>query len=88
MTVLSLQVTAKDFRGPHGVEIYPLREELTGKMGTALVVLLCAAAALLLIACLNLATFRRKNDRLRRFDPAGATTGRCKVVHFPALKHF
>jgi putative ABC transport system permease protein len=55
MTVLSLQVTAKDFRGPHGVEIYPLREELTGKMGTALVVLLCAAAALLLIACLNLA---------------------------------
>ena len=55
MTALSLQVTAKDFRGPHGVEVYPLREELAGKMGTALVVLLCAASALLLIACLNLA---------------------------------
>lgn len=55
MRALSLQVTAKDFRGPHSVEIYPLREEMTGKMQMALVVLLCAAAALLLIACVNLA---------------------------------
>jgi putative ABC transport system permease protein len=55
MTALSLQVTAKDFRGPHSVQIYPLREEMTGKTQMALVVLLCAAAALLLIACVNLA---------------------------------
>jgi predicted permease len=55
MAALSLQVTAKDFRGPHPVEIYPLREEMTGKMRMALVMLLCASAALLLIACVNLA---------------------------------
>lgn len=55
MAALSLEVTAKDFRGPHPVEIYPLRDEMTGKMQMALVVLLCAAGALLLIACVNLA---------------------------------
>jgi hypothetical protein len=49
MAALSLQVTTKDFRGPHSVEIYPLREEMTGKMHMVLVVLLCAAAVLLLI---------------------------------------
>jgi putative ABC transport system permease protein len=52
---LSLQVTAKDFRGPHSVIVNALREEMTGKMHSALIVLLCAAAALLLIACVNLA---------------------------------
>jgi hypothetical protein len=36
----------------------------------------------------SLVTFRRKNDRLSRFDPAGAATERCKIVQFPALKHF
>src|SRR5207249_7565881 len=49
MAALSLQVTAKDFRGPHSVIVTPLREELAGKTQTALVVLLCAAASLLLI---------------------------------------
>ena len=55
MAALSLQVTAKDFRGPHSVLVIPLREELAGKTQTALIVLLCASAALLLIACVNLA---------------------------------
>ena len=55
MAALSLQVTAKDFRGPHAVVVTPLREEMAGKTQTALVVLLCASAALLLIACVNLA---------------------------------
>jgi putative ABC transport system permease protein len=55
MAALSLQVTAKDFRGPHSVLVNPLREEITGKTQTALIVLLCASAALLLIACVNLA---------------------------------
>jgi len=54
MTSLSLQVTAKDFRGPHSVIVTPLREEITGKTQTALIVLLSASAALLLIACVNL----------------------------------
>ena len=55
MAALSLQVTAKDFRGPHSVLVVPLREEIAGKTGTALVVLLCASGAVLLIACVNLA---------------------------------
>jgi putative ABC transport system permease protein len=56
MTELSQQVTAaKDSTGPHSVLVTPLRDELTGKTQTALVLLLCASAALLLIACVNLA---------------------------------
>ena len=54
MTSLSLQVTAKDFRGPHPVIVTPLREEIAGKTQTALILLLSASAALLLIACVNL----------------------------------
>ena len=54
MAALSLQVTAKDFRGPHSVIVMPLREEIAGKTQTALILLLCASAALLLIACVNL----------------------------------
>jgi len=54
MHALSLQVTAKNFRGPRSVRLVPLREEMAGKTRTALIVLLCASAALLLIACLNL----------------------------------
>src|SRR5262245_12409679 len=54
MGALSLQVTAKDFRGPHSVTLIPLREEMAGTTRTALIVLLWASAALLLIACVNL----------------------------------
>ena len=54
MTALSLQVTAKDFRGAHGVVVTPLREELAGRTQTALILLLSASGALLLIACVNL----------------------------------
>jgi predicted permease len=55
MQALSLQITAKDFRGPHSVLVAPLREEITGKTRTALILLLCASVVLLLIACVNLA---------------------------------
>ena len=55
MAALSLQVTAKDCRGPHSVTMIPLREEIAGKTQTALIVLFWASAALLLIACVNLA---------------------------------
>src|SRR5215831_19355100 len=57
MHAVSLQVTAKDFRGPHSVIVVPLREEIAGKTKTALILLLCASVALLLIACVNLANF-------------------------------
>ncbi len=73
MAALSLQVTAKDFRGPHSVEMYPLLEEITGKMQTALIVLLCASAALLLIACVNLANLLLSRGAARSREVAVRT---------------
>jgi ABC-type lipoprotein release transport system permease subunit len=55
MAALSRHVTEKDFRGPHSVAVKPLRAEMAGKTQTALIVLLGVSAALLLIACVNLA---------------------------------
>ncbi len=55
MGALSMQVTAKDFRGPHSVILNPLRDEIAGRTQTALILLLWASAAVLLIACVNLA---------------------------------
>src|SRR5213078_658993 len=55
MAALSLQLTAKAFPRPHRTIMTSLREDITGKTQTALVVLLAASAALLLIACVNLA---------------------------------
>ena len=81
MAALSLQVTAKDFRGPHSVIVTPLREEMAGKTQTALVVLLCASAALLLIACVNLANLLMSRGAARGREVAvraalGAGRGR------------
>ena len=55
MAALNLQITAKLFEGPHSVIVTPLREEIAGPMQTALALLLGASAAVLLIACVNLA---------------------------------
>jgi predicted permease len=81
MGALSLQLTAKDFRGPHSVVVSPLREELAGRTQTALVVLLTAAAALLLIACVNLANLLMSRGAVRGKEVAvraalGAGRGR------------
>jgi putative ABC transport system permease protein len=81
MAALSRQVTAKDFRGPHSVIVTPLREDLAGKTQTALVVLLGAAAALLLIACVNLANLLMSRGTVRSREVAvraalGAARGR------------
>jgi putative ABC transport system permease protein len=83
MSALSLQVTAKDFRGPHPVEMYPLREEMTGKMQMALIVLLCASAALLLIACVNLANLLLSRGAARQREVAVRTAlgaGRRRLI--------
>ena len=71
MAALSLQLTEKDSRGPHSVVVTPLREELSGKTQTALVVLLCASAALLLIACVNLANLLMSRGAVRAALGAG-----------------
>ena len=47
LAALSLQVTAKDFRGPHAAIVTALREEIAGKTQTALTLLLSASVALL-----------------------------------------
>jgi putative ABC transport system permease protein len=87
MAALSVRVTAKDFRGPHAVIVTPLREELTGKTQTALVVLLCAAATLLLIACVNLANLLMSHGAVGGREVAvraalGAGRGRLVAQYF------
>ncbi len=81
MAALSMQVTAKDFRGPHSVTVIPLRAEMAGKTQTAVIVLLWASAALLLIACVNLANLLLSRGEVRGREVAvraalGAGRGR------------
>ncbi len=81
MAALSLQVTAKDFRGPHSTTIIPLREEMAGNTQTAVIILLWASAAVLLIACVNLANLLLSRGAARGREVAlraalGARRGR------------
>ena len=81
METLSLQLTAKDSRGPHSVIVTPLREEIAGSTRTALILLLSASAALLLIACVNLTNLLLSRGTVRRREVAvraalGAARGR------------
>ena len=83
MAALSLEVTAKDFRGPHSVVVTPLREELAGKTQAALIFLMCAALALLLIACVNLANLLFSRSAVRGREVAVRTAlgaGRGRLI--------
>jgi putative ABC transport system permease protein len=83
MAALSLAVTARDFRGPHPVVVTPLRDEMMGKTQTALIVLLCASAVLLLIACVNLANLLMSRGAVRSREVAVRTAlgaGRARLI--------
>jgi putative ABC transport system permease protein len=70
MAALSLRVSADHVKPPRAAVVTPLREELAGKMQTSLVVLLSASAAVLLIACVNLANLLLSRGAGRRREVA------------------
>ena len=81
MAALSLRVSAEHVKPARSAVVTPLREELAGKTYTSLIVLLGASAAVLLIACVNLANLLMSRGAARRREVAvraalGATRGR------------
>jgi predicted permease len=84
ISALSLSVSVKDSRGPHGATVFPLRDEISGRTGTALITLLASSAALFLIACVNLANLLISRGASRGREVAvraalGAGSGRLAV---------
>jgi putative ABC transport system permease protein len=69
MRALGLRVTAR-LNPPRAAVVVPLREELAGKTQTSLMVLLGAAGAVLLIACVNLANLLMSRGAARRREVA------------------
>jgi predicted permease len=66
MSALSLRLSAEHVPVARSAVVIPLREELAGKTYTSLIVLLGAAGAVLLIACVNLANLLLARGVARR----------------------
>lgn len=69
MASLNQRVTAH-LTPSRSATVFPLREELAGKTQAALIVLQCASAAILLIACVNLANLLMSRGAARRREAA------------------
>jgi putative ABC transport system permease protein len=70
MSALSLRITGERMPIARAAVVTPLREDLAGKTRTALVVLLAASAAILMIACVNLANLLMSRWAARRREVA------------------
>jgi predicted permease len=70
MAALSLRVSAPRVSTPRSAVVTPLREELAGKTQSSLIALLGAAAAVLLISCVNLANLLMSRWAARRHEVA------------------
>jgi len=70
MAALSLRVSAPHVDTPRSAVVTPLREELAGKTQTSLIALMSASAAVLLIACVNLANLLMSRRETRRREVA------------------
>ncbi|HYR85054.1 MAG TPA: ABC transporter permease [Terriglobia bacterium] len=83
MAALSLRVSAPHVDRPRAAVLTPLREELAGKTQTSLIVLLGASAAVLLIACVNLANLLMSRGAVRRRElavRAALGAGRSRLI--------
>lgn len=81
IAALSVRLTEQHLQRAREAVVSPLREDLAGKTQTSLVVLLGASAAVLLIACVNLANLLLSRSAVRRREVAvraavGAGRGR------------
>src|SRR5262249_16849450 len=81
MAALSLRVSAAYVMPPRSAIVTPVREELAGKTYTSLIALFGATAAVLLIACVNLANLLMSRGATRSREVAvraalGAARGR------------
>jgi putative ABC transport system permease protein len=84
MATLNLRLSAAaDIKPARSALVTPLRDELAGKTAASLIALLCASAAVLLIACVNLANLQMARGAARRREVAvraALGAGRARLI--------